>query len=229
MWDLRLKSVYLAASQTYSQREWKGDVTSFCSLFSNRLSPGLNICSRIPHLFYFPPSESFSLLLCWGGVGWGRGGQGVLGESGGVGKHCVWFFSNLNWSELESGLLEGVGAGKEEQGRRRTSHAPRLPKKEKKWKNRADGTLRKYYIVMQQRVMDHKETVINMPVADCISAHSWVLELNTSLLTLQRVLQCWEKNLSNEYGADAFLIMESNKWWKKNDNKRKRFCFRHSK
>lgn len=127
------------------------------------------------------------------------------------GKRCVWFFSSLNWRELESRQLEGMGAGKEEQGRARTSHAPQGHCLRRRGNERMEltGTLSKYSTVMQKRVMDHKETVISTPVVDCISAHSWVLELNTSLLTLQMVLLCWEENLSNEYWADAFAIMET--------------------
>lgn len=65
------------------------------------------------------------------------------------------------------------------------------------------------------------------------SAVSWHtaggLGLNTPLPTLPTALLGWEKNLSNESKADVLAVMEANKWWNKNDNKRKIFSLHHSK
>lgn len=58
---------------------------------------------------------------------------------------------------------------------------------------------------------------MSRPGVYCISAHSWISALDTSLLTLQTVLLRWENNLRHEHNANVFAIMETNKWWKKNE------------
>ena len=60
-------------------------------------------------------------------------------------------------------------------------------------------------------------------------AHSWGLGLHSPLPTLPAALLGWERNLSNESEASVLAVMETNKRWNKNDNKRKILSFPHSK